>query len=55
MEEIYTVAEVASILKINQEVIRRWLKAGKLIGVKIAGDEWRVKRSDLDIFLTPKE
>lgn len=53
MDDILKVDEVAKILKVDPEVIRRWLRSGKLPGVKLAGDEWRVRHSDLDIFVAP--
>jgi excisionase family DNA binding protein len=50
MEELLTVAEVASILKLNQQTIRNWIDAGTLPAVRI-GRSVRIKRSDFDRFL----
>lgn len=47
---LYTPAEVAEKLKVNREVIYKWLQRGKLKGRKI-GKLWRVSDSDLDEFL----
>lgn len=47
---MYTPAEVSEKLKVNREVIYKWLQVGKLKGRKI-GRLWRVSESDLDEFL----
>ncbi|MFA5445775.1 MAG: helix-turn-helix domain-containing protein [Bacteroidales bacterium] len=47
---LYTPSEVAEKLRVNREVIYKWLQAGKLKGRKI-GNLWRVSESDLDEFL----
>ena len=45
-----TVAEVASILKLNQQTIRNWVDAGKLPAVRL-GRRVRIKRSDFDVLV----
>lgn len=47
MNELLTVEEVANILRTTPNTIYRWLRAGKLTGVKI-GKEWRIKKEALD-------
>ncbi len=42
-----TVAEVAELLKINQQTVRNWIDAGSLPAVKL-GRRVRIKRADLD-------
>ncbi len=42
-----TVAEVAALLKLNQQTIRNWIDRGTLPAVRI-GQRVRVLRSDLD-------
>ena len=50
-DAVYTVEEVAAILKCNDwETIRRMLKKGTLKGFKI-GKEWRIKGSELEAFI----
>jgi excisionase family DNA binding protein len=46
-EEFLTVAEIASILKLNQQTIRNWIDQRKLPAVHI-GRRVRVLRSDFD-------
>jgi excisionase family DNA binding protein len=51
MSELLTVSETAEKLKVDEETIRRWLQTGKLKGIKISPQAWRVRQSDLDNFL----
>ncbi len=51
--QLLTVEEVAAYLKINPEVIRRWLREDKLPGVKV-GKEWRVSKEDIDDMIINK-
>jgi excisionase family DNA binding protein len=46
-EEFMTVAEVAALLRLNQQTIRNWLDAGKLPHIRV-GRRVRILRSDLD-------
>jgi excisionase family DNA binding protein len=47
-DELLTVREVSTYLRIGQESVRRWLRDGKLTGVNFGrGSGWRVRRSDL--------
>lgn len=52
-QRLLNLKEVSQILKINTEVLRRWLRNGKLPGVKV-GSDWRVNPVDLQPFLNPK-
>lgn len=51
-QKLLNLKEVSQILKINTEVLRRWLRSGKLTGVKV-GSDWRVNPADLQPFLNP--
>jgi excisionase family DNA binding protein len=48
--QLYTAAEVADILRMNQQVIQRKLQAGEIPGYRI-GREWRVERAQLMTWL----
>jgi excisionase family DNA binding protein len=50
-DEFLTVAEVAALLKINQQTVRNWIDAGKLPAVRVGARRVRVTRSDLERFL----
>lgn len=49
-DEFLTVAEVAAILKLNQQTVRNWIDSGFLPAMRI-GRRVRVKRSDFDALL----
>jgi excisionase family DNA binding protein len=50
-DELMTVADVAALLKLNQQTIRNWIDAGKLPHLRVGERRVRVYRSDLDRFL----
>ncbi|MBM3242019.1 helix-turn-helix domain-containing protein [Candidatus Poribacteria bacterium] len=49
-ERFLTLDEAANRLDVSNEVIRKWLRSGRLKGVK-AGRLWRIKECDLEKFL----
>lgn len=49
--ELLTVDEVAEILRTTPNTIYRWLRSGKMAGVKI-GKEWRIHKKTLDALLS---
>lgn len=47
-DTLLSVDEVATIIKADQYTVRRWLREGRLKGVKsLRGGQWLVKRGDL--------
>lgn len=52
-DELLTVPEVAKLLKLNEQTIRRWLRTGRLKGHSLGSRQagWRVRRSDVDELL----
>jgi excisionase family DNA binding protein len=50
IEEFLTVAEVAELLKLNQQTIRNWIDQGSLPALRV-GRRVRIKRSDLERML----
>ncbi len=52
--EYLTIDEVAALLKVGRITVYRWIRAGKLEGVK-AGRVWRVRRDSLERFLKQGE
>ena len=53
-EQYYTIAEVAKMLKVAYLTVYRWIQSGKLTAYK-AGKQYRIKKEDLDIFMTTKK
>jgi excisionase family DNA binding protein len=49
-DEFMTVAEVAAILKLNQQTVRNWIDQGVLPALHV-GRRVRIKRSDFDRLL----
>ena len=49
-EEFLTVAEVAEMLKLNQQTVRNWIDQGSLPALRV-GRRVRIKRSDFDRIL----
>ncbi len=50
MSEIFTVAEVAALLKVSPVALRQRLRAGTLGGFRV-GTDWRIPKADLDAFI----
>ena len=53
-EQYYTIEEVAKMLKVAYLTVYRWIQSGKLVAFK-AGKQYRVKKEDLDGFITSYE
>lgn len=51
--KLYNVKEVAEMLGLNAETIKRYIYKKELKAYKVAG-EWRVNKSDLDDFVFKK-
>ena len=48
--KLYTVEEIAEILKVTERTLYNYIKSGVLKAVKI-GKYWRIKHTDLQIFI----
>jgi excisionase family DNA binding protein len=48
--KLYTVDEIAAILKVTARTLYNYIKSGNLKAVKI-GKYWRVKHADLQAFI----
>jgi len=46
-----TIPEAARRLSIHPETVRKWLRSGRMSGVKL-GNAWRLRDSDLTAFVT---
>ena len=56
-ERVLTVPEVADRLRINEETVRRWLRTGKIQGVRLGGTRagYRIPESEVDRLLSPEQ
>ena len=54
MEKLYTVKEIAAVLKISELTVRRYIKAGRLKSTKINRIH-RINELDLISFMSAKE
>ena len=52
--EYFTPEEIAQMLKVDIQTVWRWLREGKLPGLKI-GKVYRVSQEQLDSFLKARE
>jgi excisionase family DNA binding protein len=48
--ELYTTSEVKKMLQVSQRTLYRYMKSGKLEGIKI-GNKWRVSKASLQQFI----
>ena len=53
-ERFYTIPEVARTLRVSDQSVRRWIKAGKLRATK-PGKEYRIGHTNLEAFLRARE
>jgi len=54
MRELYTVKELAEILKVNRVTVQRWCKTGEIPAVKI-GKSYRVEKKDFENWYKSKK
>jgi len=50
-DELLTVAEMAAILRLNQQTIRNWIEAGTLPAIRI-GRRVRIRRADFNALVS---
>ena len=51
-DELLTIAQVADYLQVCDKTIRRMIKANQLTASKIGPRAWRIKKSDIDAYLS---
>lgn len=54
MPKFFTPSEVAESLKVSEQTVRRWLREGKIGGVKLslgARSEWRISEDQFNEFI----
>ena len=56
MDEWLTTAEVAKILKVNPETVKRWLRGGEMRGSLLSDRAgWRIARDEVTRFMRERE
>ena len=52
-DDLLTVSEVAVLLRLNEQTVRKWLRERRLPGIYLGTRQagWRVRRSDVERFL----
>jgi excisionase family DNA binding protein len=50
-DEFLTVAEVAQLLRLDQQTVRNWIDQGSLRAIRVGARRVRIRRADLDAFL----
>jgi len=50
VERLFTLHEVAYMLGVSYWTVYRWVRSGKLKGVKVPSGRWRVPKSALEAF-----
>lgn len=53
--DLLTAPQVAALLNVSDESVRRWADTGKLRYVELPSGQRRFRRSDIDAILTPAE
>lgn len=51
MPDLLLPDEVAGELRVDRETVLRWLRDGKMRGIKLPGGDWRVSRAEVDRIL----
>jgi excisionase family DNA binding protein len=55
IQEFLTVEQIANMLQIDAESVRRYVRSGKLPAIKLGGKYIRVRRQDLEAFLAKQK
>jgi excisionase family DNA binding protein len=55
-EQWYTADEIAQRLRVDINTVRRWLRTGRLVGIRLSGKAgWRVRESEVNRFIEELE
>ena len=50
-EELLTTGQVAALLNLHPQTIRRWIDSGQNRAIRLPSGVWRIRRSDVDSLL----
>lgn len=51
IDEYLTPNQIAAQLQLNVETVYRWLRAGKLPGLRVSRKSWRIDRKQFEDFM----
>lgn len=54
-DEVYTVQEVAQIMKVSERQVRNWVEKEGLQAIRIGKRGYRIAKSDLDAWLQTRK
>ena len=54
MEDLFTISEVAELLKVSDRTVRNWIEKGTIKAYRF-GLVYRIKKSDFERFVTESE
>ena len=55
-DRLLTVEEVAQMLSVHDETIRRWIRSGELVAIDLGGPAgYRIAQSELDRFIKERQ
>lgn len=53
-DELLTPAEVAELVKVSTQTIKRWFHRGKIAAIMLPNDQLRFRREDIEALMTPQ-
>ena len=51
-DELLTVSQTAEYLKVCEKTVRRMIKANMITASKIGGRSWRIRKEDIDLYIS---
>ena len=51
-DELFTVAQAADYLQVCEKTVRRLINSNKLTASKIGNRTWRIRKNDIDAYLS---
>ena len=50
LETLLTIEDVATLCRVSEKTVRRWITTGELPAAKL-GAQWRIRPRDLELFI----
>ncbi len=52
IETLYTIQEIAKMLKVGKATVTRYINNKKIKAIKLPNSQWRIKESDYNAFIS---